>query len=300
MIYTRAEFWKSDLGDPEEFGNKYSLWVAHYGVNRPSLPKGWSKWDFWKYSDHGLLVGIDGNVDLDRFNGVFDDLHRFISRSAQEVFSDVPPDYWAKTSIDKVYELEIMLECGFYPLRFGPEEPVLRQDAAVFVLKTRYGKDFVPPAATGTVFNDVPKDHPYADWIEKLQADGFTSGRSTDPPLYFPGEKLTRAEMAVLKVRLTYGASFNPPNATGQVFQDVPATYWGAKWIEQLSRDGLAVGSSTNPPLYRPEDPVTRAEMAVFLMKTAEKRPGCGASLLPLANLLITVLRRSSRTDSQR
>jgi len=49
------------------------------------------------------------------------------------------------------------------------------------------------------------------------------------------------------------------------IFFDVPYSYWAWEWIETLYRNGVTNGCSTNPPMYCPEDAVTRAQMAVFL-----------------------------------
>ena len=56
------------------------------------------------------------------------------------------------------------------------------------------------------------------------------------------------------------------PPATGTAFVDVPVTYWAAPWIEQLQRDGITSGCS--PDHFCPDDPVTRAQMAKFLVNT--------------------------------
>jgi hypothetical protein len=46
----------------------------------------------------------------------------------------------------------------------------------------------------------------------------------------------------------------------------VPVGYWADKWIEQLAAENITGGCATG--LYCPDDPVTRAQMAVFLVKT--------------------------------
>ncbi|MGM9932657.1 LysM peptidoglycan-binding domain-containing protein [Pradoshia sp.] len=46
----------------------YSLWIAEYGVSEPTDGVRWSSWAGWQYSDSGSVAGIDGDVDLDRFN----------------------------------------------------------------------------------------------------------------------------------------------------------------------------------------------------------------------------------------
>ena len=52
-----------------------------------------------------------------------------------------------------------------------------------------------------------------------------------------------------------------------QIFNDVPPSYWAYSFIERLYNSGITGGCSTNPLSYCPIDPVTRAQMAVFLLK---------------------------------
>lgn len=66
MIYTYASFWDG-LGT-SAFGN-HPLWIAEYGVSAPKLPAGWTSWTFWQHSETGQVPGIQGNVDLNVFNG---------------------------------------------------------------------------------------------------------------------------------------------------------------------------------------------------------------------------------------
>ena len=69
MIYTNASSW-SATGNTAEFAKaKYPLWVAEYGVSRPSVPahhwagRGYS---LWQYTSSGSVPGISGRVDMDR------------------------------------------------------------------------------------------------------------------------------------------------------------------------------------------------------------------------------------------
>jgi hypothetical protein len=71
--------------------------------------------------------------------------------------------------------------------------------------------------------------------------------------------------MAIFLLRAKHGAAYVPPAATG-IFADVPTTYWAANWIEQLYAEGITTGCGIGN--YCPEDPVTRAQMAVFLVRT--------------------------------
>lgn len=51
-----------------QFGD-YPLWLAEYEVGEPKLPREWSNWTFWQWSQSTIINGVDGPVDADRFNG---------------------------------------------------------------------------------------------------------------------------------------------------------------------------------------------------------------------------------------
>jgi len=51
------------------------------------------------------------------------------------------------------------------------------------------------------------------------------------------------------------------------IFADVPTNYWAWEYIERLSSAGITGGCSSNPLSYCPDSVVTRAQMAVFLLK---------------------------------
>ena len=69
MIYTNATSW-SATGNTTEFARaSYPLWVAEYGVSRPSVPAGnWGGrgYSVWQYTSSGSVPGISGDVDMDR------------------------------------------------------------------------------------------------------------------------------------------------------------------------------------------------------------------------------------------
>jgi hypothetical protein len=71
--------------------------------------------------------------------------------------------------------------------------------------------------------------------------------------------------MAVFLLKSKYGSGHVPPPASG-IFQDVPANDPFAPWIEELSALGVTGGCGGGN--YCPASPVTRTQMAVFLLKT--------------------------------
>ncbi len=73
--------------------------------------------------------------------------------------------------------------------------------------------------------------------------------------------------MSVFLLKGEHGSAYVPPPAQG-IFGDVPITNPFAPWIEELYNEGITGGCSTNPLLYCPTNPVTRAQMSVFLTTT--------------------------------
>jgi M6 family metalloprotease-like protein len=59
----------------------------------------------------------------------------------------------------------------------------------------------------------------------------------------------------------------NAVQISGGTFADVPGTYWAWSDIERVYKAGLTGGCGTNPLVYCPNNPVTRGQMAVFLLK---------------------------------
>jgi len=108
-------------------------------------------------------------------------------------FADVPLSHSAFAAIYHLFRLGITQGCGTNPLRFCPEDILLRADAAVFLVRSRHGGQYVPPAAIGR-FADVPPGLPAAPYIEQLARDGISSGCA--PTLFCPGEAVSRAAMA--------------------------------------------------------------------------------------------------------
>ena len=145
---------------------------------------------------------------------------------------------------------------------YGVDQPTLRQQMAVFLLKAKYGICYVPPGCTG-VFPDVPCPSTFANWIEDLAAKGITGGCGGGN--YCPQNPVRRDQMAVFLLKAKYGSSYVPPECTG-VFPDVPCPSQFADWIEQLAAEQITGGCGGGD--YCPLNNNTRGQMAVFIVKT--------------------------------
>ncbi len=183
-------------------------------------------------------------------------------------FTDVSPDDLLLPWIEALVRAGITGGCETDPPRFCPDVILTRAQMAILLVRGIDGLATPPPAATGAVFVDVPANSPGAAFIERLAALGLTAGCQVSPRRYCPDQGLTRAEMAVFLLRAEHGAGYQPPAATGTVFADVPASFPLASWIEQLAREGITGGCATSPAQFCPGGPLTRGQIAVFLVRT--------------------------------
>ena len=111
-------------------------------------------------------------------------------------------------------------------------------------------------------FSDVPEEAWYADHVERIAGLEVTTGYPDGA--YRPGRPVTRAHMAVFLVR---ALGLEPVENPAGRFGDVPAEAWHAGHVERIAERAITVGCSTDGTLYCPQDPVTRAHMALFLQR---------------------------------
>ncbi len=181
-------------------------------------------------------------------------------------FTDTPRSSSFYRFVENILHHGITSGCG--DGNFCPDTEVTRAQMAVFLLRASHFPNYRPVAATG-IFLDVPRDSFAADWIEDIYNRGITAGCSTSPLLYCPDNPVSRAQVAVFLLTSSQGPTYKPPACAG-IFEDVvctPGVGFG-DWIEDLYNRGITAGCSTRPLLYCPDTPVTRGQMAVFLVTT--------------------------------
>ena len=176
-------------------------------------------------------------------------------------FLDMPQPHIFHDFVETLFRNAVTAGCGGG--NFCPNASVTRAQMAVFLLKAKHGSGYAPPAATGTAFTDVPLGSFAAEWIEQLAEEGITAGCGGGK--YCPNNPVTRAQMAVFLLKAKHGSGYVPPPATG-VFSDVLIASPFAPWIEQLAEEGITAGCGGGK--YCPNNPNTRGQMAVFLVKT--------------------------------
>jgi hypothetical protein len=119
----------------------------------------------------------------------------------------------------------------------------------------------------GESFTDVPRTSPFYRFIETLLHNGVTGGCSGT--LYCPQNSTSREQMAVFVLVAAEGATFRPvPCGAVAMFNDVPASSAFCPWVEELARRGVVAGCGGGN--YCPSAPVSREQMAVFVLRTLD------------------------------
>ncbi len=150
---------------------------------------------------------------------------------------------------------------GTHTFRLRERDPLTRVDRVIVTNDFA----FVPTEGNVNAFADTWPSNPFYEFVENLARNQITTGCGGGK--YCPASSVTRAQMAVMLLKSKHGSSYVPPPATGTVFSDVPKTAFAAAWIEQLSDESVTTGCGGGR--YCPDATVTRAQMAVFLLRAA-------------------------------
>ncbi len=67
IVYSGLYAWPSVTGSMDV--RPSLLWVPQYGPTCPDIPAPWTRWEIFQYTGSGMVDGIGGRVDRDRFNG---------------------------------------------------------------------------------------------------------------------------------------------------------------------------------------------------------------------------------------
>ena len=115
----------------------------------------------------------------------------------------------------------------------------------------------VPAAAAG--FADVPANHWAAESIQRCVKLGFFQGQSASR--FGLGQKMTRSAFTVVLCRFFGWEATTPAKAT---YQDVSTDAWYAGAVEAAYGHGALTDQRDH---FRPNDPITREELAVMLVR---------------------------------
>ena len=119
----------------------------------------------------------------------------------------------------------------------------------------------------GGSFADVQTTSGFYPFIETLLHKGITGGCTAAN--YCPSTPTTREQMAAFVLVAKEGAGYSPAACSPpNLFIDVPDTSPFCRFIEELANRGVVAGCAAGE--YCPTSPVTREQMAVFVLRTLD------------------------------
>ncbi len=124
------------------------------------------------------------------------------------------------------------------------------------------GGMMVGPVSAAEGFSDIADAGAHRANVETLAEWGILEGTECAPGRFCPKEPIQRWEMAVWLVR---AVDFEPDAVEGSRFADVGV--WWLPHVERLADLGITRGCSVKPALFCPYEPVTRQQMASFLVR---------------------------------
>ena len=149
---------------------------------------------------------------------------------------------------------------GYTDGTFGPERDMTRAEVTTMFARLLTEQIEADKAYSNT-FSDVPKGCWAANYIGYMQQFGIITGYSDGS--FRPDAPVTRAEFAAIASR------FEKLTEGSKSFTDVPDTYWAARYINFAATRGWVTGYSDGT--FKPEDPITRAEVAAVTCRLLER-----------------------------
>lgn len=192
-------------------------------------------------------------------------------RRTAQAFNDVAVTHPFFDAINLVLARQITAGCATAPLRYCGEAGITRGQMAVFIVRSLMGDNFTFPANAS--FTDVPAGpvaHPFFKYIQKMKELGITSGCTATQ--YCPDDPVTRGQMAVFMMRAKFGATTAFTYPATAYFRDSGGLHVFYSYIQKMRELGVTSGCSATD--YCPDAPVTRGQMAIFLMRGLFNEPG--------------------------
>jgi len=191
-------------------------------------------------------------------------------------FVDVAQDNWAYGDIMACADADIVT--GYPDGTYQPNGPVDRAEMAAYISRALAGGDeYVPDPTTDPGFTDIDETHWAYQYIcyavDQHVVQGYPEGD------YRPAAIVTRSQMAVYVARALVApageaalADYVP--ADPRNFPDVLDTgygedgtgpHWAYRYVEYCVENGVVQGYDDG--LYRPDQDVTRDQMAVYIAR---------------------------------
>jgi hypothetical protein len=184
-----------------------------------------------------------------------------LGRNPAAVFQDVPVAHPFFPHIGVLKDSGVTKGCT--ATNFCPDQSTTRGQMAAFLVRAILGDTF--DYSPRPYFTDVPETHPFFNYIQKLRELGVTAGCTLTE--YCPDTTVTRGQMAAFLIRARLGIKAGDTfhyTAT-PYFLDAPDSHPFFSYIQKMKDLGITNGVTATT--YGPEDPNTRGQMAVFLIR---------------------------------
>lgn len=191
----------------------------------------------------------------------------FVRDREGSAFPDVPSYHWAYDEVMACFNANIVK--GYDDGLYHSEYEVTRDQMAVYIaraLVSPSGDAAIPDPEPPPSFPDVPATHWVYKHIEYAVSQSVVKGY--DDGTYKPDLVVDRGQMAVYVARAMVapgGDAAIPDPVPPATFPDVPDTSWTYKQVEYCAGQGVVKGYDDGA--YRPGDPVTRDQMAVYVAR---------------------------------
>ncbi len=190
------------------------------------------------------------------------------------VFKDISPNYWAKSYIEALADLNII--SGFPDGTFRPNAPVTRAQFAAMLRQAFLRSELptiIPPEARP--FTDVQENYWAAEAITQARSSGFLSGYPGNR--FAPEQNIPRIQALVsLASGLNYTADASEMLLYYKDVSEIPN--YAREKAAAASLNGLVV----NHPVLNQLEPnrrATRAEVAAFVYRALVKKGQANASV---------------------
>jgi hypothetical protein len=180
-------------------------------------------------------------------------------------FKDIPADAWYLDYVEQLVDYGVIEASSD---KFRPQDYLNRAELVKMVITAKDNLAYYT-APEKPSFKDVAPEAWYYDYVESAYqlkiVNGYKDEQGNETGFFGPDNHVTRAEAAKILVN-NFGVpqKTDPPNG----FTDVHAGDWFTEFVTIAFNNGLVQGYPGN--LFRPQSPITRAEMAKMLVKALE------------------------------
>ena len=259
-----AQHWDATFGEATSTGS-LKTWTLHVGDTFTDVPRASPFYRFVETLVHHGVTGGCGTSSycpsaaitreqLAVFALAAKDGRFFVPTACTlgtEMFADVPATSPFCRWVEELARRGVVTGCGGG--QYCPGASVSREQMAVFMLSTKEGPGYAPPACVpgSQPFFDVPASSPFCKWIEELARRGVVTGCGGGN--YCPTATVPREQMAVF-ISATFGITVYGVAPYMYVVNSADDVNDGACSPSHCSfREALAIANATPNPGVREE-----------------------------------------------